>query len=332
VRRKQAGKAVVNPHSFVGHLEEFRRRLMSSAAALIVGVLLGWVLQGPITRLLMRPLDEKLYYSSPTGGLDFLMTLSICTGLMIALPVTVYHILKFIEPAGKMKVAHRGLRLVMISIVLALLGSSFAYFISLPSALTFLKSFDSLNITPLISAKEYLTFTMTYIVSFAIIFQLPLIISFIDRIRPMKPGKLFRKQRWVIAASFVIAAFATPTPDPINQAIMAAPLIVLFNISVLVVWLQQKTGPRKTQPAATIHIPATNHYADNLLKPIRVRVAAPKPMISVKTVDRKHFFETLPNFRHITDPSLLTVQDESSGRRRPIMRDIIVPMPHQQTT
>lgn len=323
-KRKQS--TPIRPGSFAAHIEELRRRITVCALAMAVGSGLGWVLQGPLTRILTKPLGEKLYYSSPTGGLDFLMSLCMFAGIVICLPVVVYNLLKFIEPAGSVKLAHRGTRQLIYSLLLAAAGVSFAYFISLPSALNFLKSFGGLGIEPLISAKEYMTFTMTYICTFAIISQLPLVISFIDRIKPMGPGKLFSKQRWVIVASFIIAAFATPTADPINQAIMAAPLIILFNVSVAVVWAQSLSRKRKAKRAA-VHIVAAAHASDQIDLPIVVRVATPVRAIKVESTPRRPLFGALPNLRHTTDPSLLTVQDES-GHRRPLMQDVILP---QQT-
>lgn len=301
------------------HLNELRGRIIITAICLILGITTGWLAQGPLTHLLIKPLGDKLYYTSPTGGLDFLMSLSICTGVILALPVAIYNLLKFIEPIGTYRLARHGIGVMTYSVLLAAAGVSFAYFVSLPAALHFLKSFDELNITPLIGAKEYLNFTLTYLLSFAIIFQLPLIISFIDRIKPIKPSTLFKKQRWFIIASFLIAAFATPTPDPINQTLMAMPLIALFNISVVCVWLQHRA---RGAQATVVQIPATHLSTGSLAVPIHV--TPPKPNITVETVDVPTPSGFLPNFRHITDQSLLTVRD-ARGTRRPFMRDVIAP-------
>ncbi len=300
------------------HLNEIRWRIMVTAVFLVIGLLIGWAAQAPLTHILTKPLGDALYYSSPTGGLDFLMSLSICTGIIVALPVTIYNLLKFIEPIGRYKLARHGGWVIFFSIVLACAGASFAYYVSLPAALHFLKSFDELNIKPLIGAKEYLNFTLTYMLSFAVIFQLPLIITFIDRMKPIKPSKLFRKQRWFIIASFIIAAFATPTPDPINQVIMAMPLVLLFNISVICVWVQH-LGRRGKQE---VHVPAA--IVDDGDRWVPVHVAPARPKLIVETVDRAKTPSFLPNFKHVTDRSLLMAQDHA-GTARPLMRDVIAP-------
>lgn len=305
--------------TFSGHLEELRRRLTFVAIALIAGLVLGWVLQEPLTQTLLKPLGDKIYYSNPTGALDFLMSLSISLGVILALPIAIYQALKYIEPIAPSPVAHRGITVICLSLLLALAGASFAYFVSLPSALNFLSSFDAMNVSPLISAKEYLTFTMTYILVFALVFQLPLIMSFIDRIKPLKPRKLIKKQRWVILASFIIAAFATPTPDPINQSIMALPLIILFNISIVVIVLQhtfRKVRGHHSQ-TATAKIPVS-------LVTSQEKYHQPINQIAVhSSVNRLH----PPNLKHVTDPQLLTIKDSASGKVRPFVRDILMPIP-----
>jgi Sec-independent protein secretion pathway component TatC len=100
----------------------------------------------------------------------------------------------------------------------------------------------------MIIVGEYLNFVFSYLLGFAVLFQLPLIMLFINRIKPQEPKKLIKHQRWVILISFIIAAVLTPTPDPINQFIMAAPIILLYQVSVMLIWLQN----RRTSNKATV--------------------------------------------------------------------------------
>lgn len=281
-------KQKVDPDTIAGHLEELRRRLIYVALIVVVGLGLGWAFQGQISQALIRPLGESLYYSSPTGGLDFVMTLSICVGALLALPFAIYHSLSFVEPISHKPLTRSGMKIVTISFALAITGGLFAYFVTLPAALNFLKGFDEINVNPLLSAKEYLTFAMTYIFTFAIIFQLPLIMGSINRIKPLKPEKLIKKQRWVILASFIIAAFATPTPDPMNQAVMALPLIVLFNVSILIVWIQNSLRNKPKQqtakpapaviPTPPVQTPVTPPAQPHVIGPPLILPAAKAPL------------------------------------------------------
>jgi sec-independent protein translocase protein TatC len=129
---------------------------------------------------------------------------------------------------------------VFCSIVLAYGGVVFAYFISLPNALHFLAGFGGKEITALITADEYYSFVLSYLLGFALLFQIPIIVLFINRIKPMKPGSMMGAQRYIILASFVVAAILTPTPDPINQTIMAMPAVVLYQVGIFLVWRTNK--------------------------------------------------------------------------------------------
>ncbi len=128
----------------------------------------------------------------------------------------------------------------------------FAYFVSMPAALHFLANVDSKNLKALITVNEYLNFVAAYLGGFALLFQLPLIMLFINRIKPQKPSTLMGKQRWVILFSFIIAAILTPTPDPFNQFIMAAPVILLYQFSVILIWfINRKKTTTSTAIAET---------------------------------------------------------------------------------
>lgn len=225
------------------HLEELRTRLTWSAGALVAGGIAGYFMHQTIFRLLTQPLNKPLFYSSPAGGLDFLIKICVFFGILCAIPVLVYHLLKFLEPALPMHARTGMLKILLSSVGLALAGVCFAYFVSLPAALHFLGSLGNGDLTALISANEYLNFVTIYLAGFAALFQLPLIMLFINRIRPLKPGGLMKFQRYVIVGSFIVSAVLTPTPDPFNQSLMAVPIIVLYQISVGLIWLKNRKHP-----------------------------------------------------------------------------------------
>lgn len=227
-------------HSVSDHLNELRSRLLYSILALVFGSLIGYRFRNEIIDFLTQPLGQHLFYLSPTGGLDFLVKICLLFGFLLAIPVIIYNLFKFIEPAIPPHVAYSIRNVVVTSIGLALLGSAFAYYVSLPAALYFLDNFNSEQISSLITAQEYFTFVVLYIGGFAMLFQMPLVFSFINKVKTLNPIQLIKKQRYVILGSFIIAAILTPTPDPINQVIMAVPIILLYQVSVGVVWSENK--------------------------------------------------------------------------------------------
>ncbi|HSX45071.1 MAG TPA: twin-arginine translocase subunit TatC, partial [Candidatus Saccharimonadales bacterium] len=220
---------------FSEHVRELRRRLLIAVAALILGSVAGYLIHGTLFSILTKPLHEKLYYTTPTGGFNAIVKISILFGMTVAVPVFIYEIARFISP-GFIKYRRHALWLVLFSVMLASLGVLFAYYVSLPAALHFLANVDSNDLQSIITVNEYLNFVIGYVAGFALLFQLPLLMLLINRIKPQRPGRLMRIQRYVILISFIVAAFLTPTPDPINQAIMAFPIILLYQFSIGLVW------------------------------------------------------------------------------------------------
>ena len=206
----------------------------------VVGCGIGYAVHVPLFSVLKKPLEQELYYNTPIGGFNAMLKISVLVGLVIGIPFLIYQICRFITPAFEKLSAKRPLKVLFWSIILATVGVAFGYFISLPSALKFLTNYDSQNIQPLIIVGEYLNFVFSYLLGFAVLFQLPLVMLFINHVRPQNPRNLMKQQRWVILFSFIIAAILTPTPDPVNQFIMAAPVILLYQISVGLVWFKNR--------------------------------------------------------------------------------------------
>jgi sec-independent protein translocase protein TatC len=225
------------PMTMLKHIDELRHRLFWSALFFIVGALIGYMIRQPLQDLLLNPINQPIYYTSPTGGFDFILKICLFFGFLVTIPVFTYHFLRFIAPALRRSL-HRALIIIIaISSLLTIAGVGFAYLVSLPAALYFLSKFSNEQVQSLLSANEYLSFIMLYLGGFAVIFQLPLILLLINWIVPIKTVTLWKYQPYVLVGSFIIAALLTPTPDPLNQAIMAAPIIVLYELSVLIIWL-----------------------------------------------------------------------------------------------
>ena len=229
----QNGKSV-KAQPFGEHVRELRQRLIYVALTLFIGCIAGYVMHKQLFTIITRPLGQPLYYTTPTGGFNALIKISILFGLLVTIPVLIYHTGKFLSPAFRHKFKAKWILLA--AVILGLMGVLFAYYLSLPAALHFLANIDSQNLQSLITINEYLSFAFGYVFGFALIFQLPLILLFINRIKPQRPGTLMRIERWVVLSSFVFAAILTPTPDPMNQLIMALPIILLYQFSVLLIW------------------------------------------------------------------------------------------------
>lgn len=166
----------------------------------------------------------------------------------------IYQVFAYFGPLIKTRSKRMFLVYVGASLILALGGIVFAYMVSLPAALHFLMNFGaSSDIKSLITANEYFNFVLTYIAGFAVMFQIPLIVLLIDTIKPVSPGGLLKASRYVILASFIVAAVLTPTPDPVNQVLMAGPVIALYFMSICVVWVRSVVRSKRVVVNDTIN-------------------------------------------------------------------------------
>ncbi|TAN10763.1 MAG: twin-arginine translocase subunit TatC [Rhizobiaceae bacterium] len=256
--------------SFAEHMQELRQRLTYVLLALVAGSVAGYLLHKPLLHILAAPLNQQLYYTSPLGGFNALIKISVLFGVVLAVPVAMYQLAKFLAPAFRTPDRLRPLLFVLASLLLAIAGIATAYFISLPAALHFLSQVSGSEIKPFIVVNDYLNFVLAYLVGFALLFQVPLVMLFINRIKPQRPRKLMSYQRWVILTSFVLAAILTPTPDPFNQTLMAAPMIVLYQVGVLAVWVQNRRQRKHSRPAEAAPMAAEE-------APAVARASAPRP-------------------------------------------------------
>jgi sec-independent protein translocase protein TatC len=279
---------------FIDHLHELQIRLTWSVLAIVALGIGAYTMNEQLLSIIQEPLGQTLYYTSPTGGFSFIFKLCAVAGIVAALPVLLYHLFKFMGPLLERRHGLTILAFVMWGVNMAFAGILFAYFFSLPAALHFLAKFGGENIQSLITADEYFNFALAYLAGFAVLFQLPLVILFINRIKPLKPGRMMSAQRYIILISFVIAAILTPTPDPINQAIMAVPVILLYQVSIaLVIAINYSSRPKRRHakaakaaakakaPAATV-VPV--HIEPEVQEP--VQSAPSRPVIPVQPVTR----------------------------------------------
>jgi sec-independent protein translocase protein TatC len=245
MKQEQSQKITVREH-----LEELRKRLFWIVGIFMIGAIPGLLLTHFFTKLLVAPLGQNLYFSNPTGGLNFAMQICLITGLLVAIPVIIFHGVQFIRPLSTAIKTSLAIKIMTISGILAAIGVVYAYKISLPASLQFLTNFNGDYVKPLMSATDYLGFVMTYLVGSALIFQVPLVLYFINRIKPLKPGTLKRMQKPVIAGSVIFAGIITPTPDPYNQMMIALPLLILFEMSAFMIWALRGRQPKTATQAA----------------------------------------------------------------------------------
>lgn len=227
---------------FLEHVHEFRRRLAWVAFVVVVFAVAGYMIRERLISFLLHPAsDQQFIYTTPGGGLNFILQISVYFGLVVGIPVIIYHILRYLEPLLNHPDRSFILKCALLSAILALGGMAFGYFVGLPAALVFLSNqFENKQISALLTLTDYLSFVTVYMLGAALMFQIPVVLVFINRIKPLSAKKLAKSQRWVILFAFIAAAIITPTPDMFNQCIIAIPIILVYQLGVILVASQNK--------------------------------------------------------------------------------------------
>ena len=239
---------------FIAHVYELRKRLFFIAVSLGIFGGLAATIQTQLTSVLLQPSHgQQFIYTSPGGGFDFAFRICLYTAVALSIPVIVYNLLRYLSPLVN-KATMRSMALFsMWSGILAIIGILFGYYVGLPAGLKFLlHGFSSKQIEALISIQSYLSFVMAYLLGSALLFQIPLVMLFINKIKPLRPAKLLKFQRWVVLIAFIIGAIISPSPDIRNQAILSGPIILMYNLSVLMIWLINRKQHRPKKVVALL--------------------------------------------------------------------------------
>jgi sec-independent protein translocase protein TatC len=231
--------------SFLEHLEELRRRLIYSIIAVVVGFFACWGYADNIFSLMERPimealkrngLTEKLVYLSPTEPFNLYLKIGFMAGIFVAAPFILYQVWMFISP-GLYRTEKRYVLPFMVStIALFMSGGFFGYKLVYPAALDFLIGYGK-QFQPMITIGEYTDLFLTVILGLGVVFELPILVFFLALMGVVSAGWMWRNVRYSILVIFIIAAIITPTTDILNMCIFAAPMVVLYLLSIGIAWL-----------------------------------------------------------------------------------------------
>jgi sec-independent protein translocase protein TatC len=224
---------------FMGHLEELRKRLIVCAIAVGVGFIISYLFSEKLFQILVSPLievmpaGERLIFTNlPEMFLTYLKVAFIA-GAMLASPVIFYELWLFIAPGLYQTEKKLVIPFVIASTILFVGGALFGYFVVFPFGFRFFMGFSNEFVQALPSVKQYFAFSSRLLFAFGMVFELPVVIFFLARIGLVTADFLKRKRKYAILLTFVAGAILTP-PDVITQVFMAVPLILLYEISIVV--------------------------------------------------------------------------------------------------
>ncbi|MDQ3676628.1 MAG: twin-arginine translocase subunit TatC [Actinomycetota bacterium] len=172
------------------------------------------------------------------------ITIAFYAALLIAMPLLLYQAYAFVLPAFSPRERKVALPLMLMVPVLFIAGVAFGYFVVLDRAVKFLQNFNDDSFDILLQAKDYFKFAVLFVGGIGLLFQIPVGVLAITRLRVMTPKQLAKNRGYVILGIAILAAVATPTPDPVTMSIAMVPLIVLFELSILLArWLDRVKPP-----------------------------------------------------------------------------------------
>ncbi len=230
---------------FLVHLEELRKRLIACSIAVGFGFVIAYIFSESLFQVLISPLktimpegDRLIFTNLPEMFFTYLKT-GFIAGILLVSPFIFYQMWMFIVPGLYQREQRYVVPFVVFSTILFVGGSLFGYFIVFPFGFKFFIGFANENIQALPSVKQYFTFATKLLFAFGIVFELPVVIFFLAKMGLVTPDFLRQKRKYAILLTFVTASILTP-PDVITQLMMAGPLIILYEVGIIIAGMAKK--------------------------------------------------------------------------------------------
>jgi sec-independent protein translocase protein TatC len=244
VSSDQPSRDAMPTMGFLDHLEELRRRIVYSIAAVAVGFFACWwkvewiydLMQRPILEVLRaNGMSDKLVYLNPTEPFNLYLKIAALAGLFVTSPFVLYQVWMFISPGLYRNEKRYVVPFMVSTIALFLAGGFFGYKVVYPQALAFLIHFGR-QFQPMITISEYTSLFLSIILGMGLIFEMPILIFFLALMGIVTARFMWKNFRYAILLIFIVAAIVTPTPDILSMCIFAAPMVALYAISIGIAW------------------------------------------------------------------------------------------------
>ncbi len=230
--------------SFIDHLGELRLRLLWSLLAVGILFIPAYYFSNELFEFLMKPLIENLpegstlIFTRPAEGFTTYLKVSFFAALFLAVPFILYQAWRFIAPALYKEEKQIVIPFIFFGSLFFGLGAAFCYYIASPPAFKFLlNEYSSAYVPAFPTIRAALSFFMALIFGFGLVFEFPLIIFILARIGIVTSKWLREKRKYAVIISAMIAAILTPTTDAISMMLMFVPIIIFYELGILVAWL-----------------------------------------------------------------------------------------------
>jgi sec-independent protein translocase protein TatC len=229
--------------SLLEHLDELRKRIVRACLGVLVGILIGFAFIGQIFDFILAPTirampaGRTLIYTRPGEAFSMYVTVSLITGAAIASPFIMYQVWKFIAPGLYSNEKRFAVPFVFFSTIGFLSGAAFNHYIAFPFMMIFFASFNTLNIAFMPRLEDVFSLYAKMLLGLGVIFQMPTVVFFLAKMKLVTARFLVRQFKYAFLLFFIVAAVITPTGDPLNMTIFAAPMMILYGLSIVIAWL-----------------------------------------------------------------------------------------------
>lgn len=236
-------------YSLLGQVAaRLRRQLMLLAGLLAVTTAVGYFLADDVMHYMFKMVRQVIFIS-PTEAFVTKVKVAFCLGLVFSMPVAMYLAVGTIRLRTKAITARGHYCLTLLSYLLFLIGVGFCYFVVLPVGLDFLLDFATLEMQPLLSAGRFMSFVLTCLLVFGVMFELPLLIMLFASLGVITVETLRARRRYAILLIFIVAGLLTPSPDAVSQVLLAIPMLGLYELGILLARFYHKPTPLPEMPA-----------------------------------------------------------------------------------
>lgn len=228
--------------SFLEHLDELRRRIVVSLAGVLVGCLVSFAFVGRIYDFIMRPLaamlpqGSHLVFTEPTEGFVLRLKMAVLAGIVLASPVIIWQVWLFISPGLYAREKRVAVPFIVFGTIGFVLGAAFSHYLAFPVTWRFLASFTNEYTMFMPKIESIFSLYAKMMLGLGIVFQMPTAVYFLARIGVVTARFLFRSFKYAVLIIFLVAAVITPTGDPLTQTLFAAPMILLYLVSIAIAW------------------------------------------------------------------------------------------------
>ncbi len=234
--KKEKKETVMN---LTGHLDELRKRIIIAVIAVVVGTIVAFSYVDFIRETIIRPAEGNLVFIGVAEAFMTNIKIAIITGVLLAFPIILYQVWSFVLPGLDSKERKLVFLFVAASLLLFTIGVSFAFFIIIPISIGFFLGFETEAISAMISFGNYISYISGVIFAFGLVFQMPVAVFLLSKLGLISAAFLKKYRTHALVVIFILAAIITP-PDVISQILMAIPMLLLYEISILVAKITRK--------------------------------------------------------------------------------------------